>query len=250
MSTTLFPVIKHLYLISGTGLASSSSCEKMSGSPCQSSTDITEETKGKTHNKGPDTFSEMTNSGTFHDHPCESHYTHETIVLELLVGLPSAQRWLHPFILCLEFDYIDIWVGSNYLLECNFGDVIWGLAGLFRRLLQETCSARHRCVCAVASGSKVAQCSAARWAWGTSGSGGWYPEIGDRPSKVLSNPPKKVLSNPKRFCRTPFWPPKNFHRTPVQGFQNPTEKVRGFRTPQKRFDRTFRIEPPLFRLPF
>ena len=31
---------------------------------------------------------------------------------------------------------------------------------------------------------------------GTSGSGGWYPEIGDHPKQVVSNPLQKVLSNP------------------------------------------------------
>ena len=70
-----------------------------------------------------------------------------------------------------------------------------------------------------------------------------YPEIGDRPKKVLSNPPKssiethtKVLSKPlKRFYRNPkqvlskpqkgsieapFWPSKRFYRAPAKGSQN------------------------------
>ena len=42
--------------------------------------------------------------------------------------------------------------------------------------------------------SCTVQCS--QLSLGTSGSGGWYPEIGNRPKKVLSNPPKKVQSNP------------------------------------------------------
>ena len=77
-----------------------------------------------------------------------------------------------------------------------------------------------------------------------------YPEIGDRPEKVVSNPPegsievnqtpKKVLSNPKRFYRTSFWAPKRFYGTLVRG----TSEL------QTGFYRTFRIEPPLFRLPF
>ena len=74
-----------------------------------------------------------------------------------------------------------------------------------------------------------------------------YPEIGDRPQKVLLNPLegsikplKKVLSNPKRFYRTLFWAPKGFHRT----------FVRGTSEPQTGFYETFRIEPPPFRLPF
>ena len=80
-----------------------------------------------------------------------------------------------------------------------------------------------------------------------------YPEIGDHPNKFLSNPPQssiesskrfypspqKVLSNSKRFYRTPFSSPKRFYRTTVKGFSEP----------QKRFCRTFLIEPPLFRLP-
>ena len=73
-----------------------------------------------------------------------------------------------------------------------------------------------------------------------------YPEIGDRPKKVLSNPPEgsiealKGLSSPKRVYRTPFWAPKRFYRT----------LVRGTSEPQTGFYRTFRIEPPLFRLSF
>ena len=46
-----------------------------------------------------------------------------------------------------------------------------------------------------------------------------YPEIGDRPKKVLSNP-QKVLSNPKMFDRTPLGPQKDA--------KNPCE--RDFRT--------------------
>ena len=53
------------------------------------------------------------------------------------------------------FNYIFIRVTSNYFFKFKFGDAIWGLVGLFRCLLQKTCSVRHSCVCAVASGYKL-----------------------------------------------------------------------------------------------
>ena len=62
-----------------------------------------------------------------------------------------------------------------------------------------------------------------------------YPEIGDCPKKVLSNPPQSSLEALKRFDRTPFWAPETFKRAPVRG----TSEA------QRRFYRTFRIEPPL-----
>ena len=123
------------------------------------------------------------------------------------------------------------------MFKFNFGDVIWGLVGLFRCLLQKTCSVRHSCVCVVASDpSCTVQCS--QQSSGTSGSGGWYPEIGDRPKKVLSNPSKKVVLNPKRFYRSPFWPPKGFCRTPVKNHRKGS--IEPFAS----------TPPPLFSLPF
>ena len=52
-----------------------------------------------------------------------------------------------------------------------------------------------------------------------------YPEIGDRPKKVLSNPPDGSIEALKGFYRT---------------------LVRGTSEPQTRFYRTFRIERPPF----
>ena len=78
---------------------------------------------------------------------------------------------------------------------------------------------RHSCVCAVACGSK-SQVQCRQLSLGTSGSGGWYPEIGDRPKKVLLNPPQKVLSNPKRFYRTSVCPRKGSIEPQWKGFQN------------------------------
>ena len=65
-----------------------------------------------------------------------------------------------------------------------------------------------------------------------------YPEIGNRPIRVLSNPPEGSIEPLKRFYQTPFWPTKRFYRTPVKGSSEP----------QKRFCRTFRIEPPPFQV--
>ena len=70
-----------------------------------------------------------------------------------------------------------------------------------------------------------------------------YPEIGDCPKKVPSNPPKGSIEpfrTSKGSIEPPFGPRKVFERLPVKGFSEP----------QKRFYRTFRIETPLFRLPF
>ena len=83
-------------------------------------------------------------------------------------------------------------VRSNNCFESpNFGDVIWGLVGLFRCLLQKTCSVLQSCVCA--DQSCTVQCS--QLSLGKSGSGGWYPESATAPAKG-SIEPQKVPSNP------------------------------------------------------
>ena len=35
-----------------------------------------------------------------------------------------------------------------------------------------------------------------------------YPEIGDRPKKVLSNPPEGSIETPKKVLSNPLWGPK------------------------------------------
>ena len=67
-----------------------------------------------------------------------------------------------------------------------------------------------------------------------------YPEIGDGPKSFYRTPPEASIEPLKRFYRTPFWVPKRFFWT----------LVRGTSEPQTGFYRTFRIEPPLFRLHF
>ena len=67
-----------------------------------------------------------------------------------------------------------------------------------------------------------------------------YPEIGDRPKKLLSNPPEGSIEPLQGFYRTPFGAPKRFYRT----------LVRGTSEPQTGFCRTFRIEPPFLGYPF
>ena len=68
----------------------------------------------------------------------------------------------------------------------------------------------------------------------------WDSSSSIEPLKRFDRTPKKVLSNPKGFYRTPFRPPKRFHRSAVKRFSEP----------QKRFYRTFGIEPPLWGYPF
>ena len=49
-----------------------------------------------------------------------------------------------------------------------------------------------------------------------------YPEIGDHPKKVLSNPPK---IEPQKVLANPLWPPKRFYGTLVTRVLRSTEKV-------------------------
>ena len=54
-----------------------------------------------------------------------------------------------------------------------------------------------------------------------------FPEIGDCPKKVLSNPSEGSIEPQKRFYRTPFSAPKRFYRTLVRvGACGPGEQHR------------------------
>ena len=71
-----------------------------------------------------------------------------------------------------------------------------------------------------------------------------YPEIGDRPKRVLSNPPEgsietlKVSIEPQKVLSNPVLCPPKIYRA----------LVRGTSEPQKRFCQTFRIAPPPFQV--
>ena len=97
----------------------------------------------------------------------------------------------------------------NYLFKLNL-DVIWGLVGLFRCLLQKTCSI----MCLQSSGSKLhstVQPAKLRHI-GLRRMVPWNRRPPQEGSIVTS---KMVLLNPKRFYRTPFWPLRGFW-TPVK----------------------------------
>ena len=77
-----------------------------------------------------------------------------------------------------------------------------------------------------------------------------YPEISDRPEKVLSNPPEGSIEtstvsiyppppNPKGSIE-PIWPPRRFNRNPSEGSLEP----------RSAFYPAFRIKLPLVNLPF
>ena len=118
-------------------------------------------------------------------------------------------------------NYIYIRVTSNYFFEFNYGDVIWAWLDCLG-----VCSRKPALYITVVSEKSHLDPSCAvkssQLSSGTSGSGGWYPEIGERSKKVLSNTPKKGSIEPSK--KGSIEPQKESSMEPQwKGFQNHRE---------------------------